>query len=33
MTDSLIKALAYNQEIRIYVINATDMVEIGRAHV
>lgn len=30
MTDSLIKALAYNQEIRIYVINATDMVEEAR---
>lgn len=30
MTDSLIKALAYNKEIRIYVINATDMVEEAR---
>lgn len=33
MTDSLIKALAYNDEIRIYVINATDMVgEAKRVH-
>lgn len=30
MTDSLIKALAYNNEIRVYVINATDMVEEAR---
>lgn len=30
MTDSLIKALAYNNEIRVYVVDATDMVEEGR---
>lgn len=30
MTDSLIKALAYNNEIRVYVIKATDMVEEAR---
>ena len=30
MTDTLIKALAYNNEIRVYVINATDMVEEAR---
>ena len=30
MSDSLIKALAYNNEIRVYVINATKMVEEGR---
>lgn len=30
MTDSLIKALAYNDEIRIYVIHATNMVEAAR---
>jgi len=27
MTDSLIKALAYNNEIRVYVVDATEMVE------
>lgn len=30
MADSLVKALAYNDEIRIYVINATEMVEEAR---
>ncbi len=30
MSDSLIKALAYNNEIRVYVINATNMVEEAR---
>lgn len=30
MTDSLVKALAYDDEIRVYVINATDMVEKAR---
>lgn len=30
MTDSLIKALAYNKEIRVYVIDATEMVEQAR---
>lgn len=30
MADSLVKALAYNDEIRVYVINATDMVEEAR---
>lgn len=30
MADSLIKALAYNDEVRIYVINATEMVEEAR---
>lgn len=31
MSDSLIKALAYNKEVRIYVIDATEMVEEARA--
>lgn len=30
MTDSLIKALAYNNEIRVYVVDATNMVEEAR---
>lgn len=30
MTDSLLKALAYNDEVRIYVISATEMVEEAR---
>jgi len=30
MTDSLIKALAFNDEVRIYVMNATNMVETAR---
>lgn len=30
MTDSLVKALAYNDEIRIYVLDATEMVEEAR---
>lgn len=30
MADSLIKALAYNKEIRVYVVDATDMVEEAR---
>ena len=30
MADSLLKALAYNDEVRIYVINATEMVEEAR---
>ncbi len=30
MTDSLIKALAYNDEIRVYVVDATNMVEEAR---
>lgn len=30
MVDSLLKALAYNDEVRIYVINATEMVEEAR---
>ena len=30
MSDSLIKALAYNKEVRIYVIDATEMVEEAR---
>lgn len=30
MTDSLVKALAYNDEIRIYAMNATNMVEEAR---
>ena len=30
MADSLLKALAYNDEIRVYVINATEMVEEAR---
>lgn len=30
MADSLVKALAYNDEIRVYVINATEMVEEAR---
>lgn len=30
MSDSLMKALAYNDEVRIYVIDATDMVEEAR---
>lgn len=31
LTDSLIKALAYNNEIRVYVVDATDMVEEARS--
>lgn len=30
MSDTLIKALAYNDEIRVYVVNATEMVEEAR---
>ena len=30
MSDSLMKALAYNDEIRIYVVDATEMVEEAR---
>ena len=30
MSDSLIKALAYNNEIRVYVVDATEMVEEAR---
>lgn len=31
MVDSLVKALAYDDEVRVYVINATDMVERARS--